>query len=374
MIRRLADLLLATDAGAAPPWHAWIEDVRAAVDPHVPVPGTSAHRLAHWLLDYTHAEQPLASGLLGYAEARVASPTLREQIGELDCAIQRYYRIPPAAIEDIGARIARTLCKTALVVRLSGGESEVFAIEVYEFWSRGTAAPEQHSRVELPIRLSQVDLSALDPDCASLPGVVSRPKAVAAIMAHLDGARFAAGVEVVGAAGLMMSWDHAPEAWETRQGFTLGLRHPVVLRSVKGFEGSENPHRKAHWKTVLKRRLKTHACDCTRMRGDALDTLRAKGRVAVIAACAHGAEQLDLCADAGLSVVIWQRRGLDQGGSALACLQSELSSCKVSEVPRRLTALRERLAGDRGDPRFRIGLLMDHPLRRRPRQPMYRDA
>jgi len=356
LTQRLVDLLSQTDKGAPPPWHEWIENVRAAVNPLLTVPGGSPDSWADWLLDYTSADQPLAIGLLHHAESHVNDPAVKKQIGALARAIRVHYDIPRTAIDEVDTRIASILCKTALVVRLSGGESDVFAIEIYEFWSRGDDAPEQHRRVDLPIGRGQVDLSALDPDALSLPGVVSRPQAVAAIMEHLAAARFVGGVEVVAASGLMMRWDAAPEVWQTGNGFTLGLRHPVVLRSVKGFEGSENPHRRAHWETVLKRQFKSHACDCTGLRGDGLDALRAKGRVAVIDACGHGPEQLDRCAEAGLSVVIWLRRGLDQGCTALACLQSELSSCKVSAVPEQLRALRGRLADDRGNPRFRSRL------------------
>jgi len=374
LVERLADLLSATEGAKALPWHQWVEDVRAAVDPALPVPPASAYGRAHWLINYTHEVQPLAIGLLRYAETQVGSHELKEQIGVLASDIQDYYGIPSGAIDEVRARIANALCKTALVVRLSGGERDVFAIEAYEFWSRGTEAPEGCHCVDLAPGARHVDLASVDPGPASSPGVIPRPRAVEAIMEHLAGASYAAGVEVVAPSELMMSWDQAPEAWETGKGFTLGLRHTVVLRSMRGFEGRENLQRRTHWKTVCNRRFKTHARDCTEAKGDGLDALREQGRVAVIDACGHGAEQLDLCAEAGLSVVIWLRKGLDDATTALACLKSELPSCKVLEVPERLKAVRTRVSSDRGDPRFRIGLLMDHPLRRRPRQPLHRDG
>jgi len=375
-IQRLTELFAAGADGSEPPWGEWIERVRHVVNPNLlPALGESARSRADWLLGHTNPDQPLALGLLSYAETHVDCPRRKEQIAALASAIRDYYEIAPAVSQRLCQSVATALDKTALVLRLSGGEGDVYAFEVYEFWRQGADAPEEYGLITLRLGGSHVDLAAVDDGALPrTPGLLSRRKVVDSLMQLLDGSDFDHGLEIVASPELMTRWEHAPEALENGQGISLGVRHPIVLRSVAGFEGPESQSRKIHWQCVCKRRFKPHARDCTGLTGNHLERLRAQGRVATLDACAQGADQLSRCTEVGLSVVVWLRRVPTGAQSALECLQAEFKSCKVSDLPGKLQKLRSQLGLDPADPRFRIGLLMDNPQRRRPRAPLHRDG
>lgn len=334
------------------------------------------------LLDRMHDESPAAPELLATIADQLAwSEQAKAKILELGETLCDHYGIPWQFTLGKSPHATPEAKAVALSLQLEFDPGNGYLVTAYRFDAEHRGSVTQ---LIAPLGSPSPESWILDPTDAQ-----DRQRFADAVHRTLNEGGFddAVCVEVVLADEPLMRDELVPESWRCDISIPLGCRWPLVLRSEAVFlsKGCRSDTRR-HWERVaIEQQAAVSRSQGTPRFSKAmlliddhrclhLEHAAQQGRGALFRnpPCQDPDEvhQLRSAVGHGVSVAIWPRRW--PAGRCFATeLAERLGRCKISELPSRLLALRQRIRDEHRnhesqDALFLTALLWDNPNRRRP--------